>query len=330
MSGEAMAAMGGNRRQRVATAKTVAATCRPLPPLLLPSISHPPDLAAVVVTDQERAIRRDENSDRPSPARAIGTLPAIDELLYAHRATPTTIDHDPHDFRTCRDRAVPRSMQCQERIAAILAGELRARVEREAERRGVRLHGDRRRLDVRAVRRSVLGIGFAGQVALRPAVVAAVLDDVDVLGRHVIAEIIAVVVPTPQLARFWIECQTDRIAKALREYVAARTIGVELRDRRPHRVALGAEIAGGAHGHVHLAVGSEENRPRRMTAARQAHDRHRLAGARIEADELALLSDVHRVAAEGDAERSLQSARDRHYTVGHAVMVCVGQLDDQT
>src|SRR6267143_1392813 len=254
MSGEAMAAMGGNRRQRVATAKTVAATCRPLPPLLLPSISHPPDLAAVVVTDQERAIRRDENSDRPSPARAIGTLPAIDELLYAHRATPTTVDHDPHDFRTCRDRAVPRSMQCQECVTAILAGELRARVEREAERRGVRLHRDRRRLDVRAVRRSVLGIGFAGEVALRPAVVAAVLDNVDMLGRQIIAEVVAVVVPAPQLARFRIEGHAHGIAKALREYVAARTIGVELRHGRPHRIALLAEIARRAHRHVHLAV----------------------------------------------------------------------------
>src|SRR6267378_5141688 len=164
MSGEAMAAMGGNRRQRVATAKTVAATCRPLPPLLLPSISHPPDLAAVVVTDQERAIRRDENTDRPPPARAVGTLPAIDELVYAHRAMPTTVDLDPHDFRTCRGRTVPRSMQCQERIATIVARKLRPRIKHHSERRGVRLNRDSGRLDARAVSRSVLGIWFPREI----------------------------------------------------------------------------------------------------------------------------------------------------------------------
>src|SRR3989454_12382408 len=67
-----------------------------------------------------------------------------------------------------------------------------------------------------------------------------------------------------------------------------------------------------------------------MTIIRQAHDRHRRAGARIEADEFALLGDVHGVAPEGDAEGSFQSTRDCHHAVGDAVMIRVGQLDDQT
>jgi len=59
----------------------------------------------------------------------------------------------------------------------------------------MRLDRDRRGLDVRAVSRAVLGIGLAGEIALGPAVVAAVLDDVDVLRRKVIAQVVAFVVP---------------------------------------------------------------------------------------------------------------------------------------
>src|SRR5256885_7448605 len=114
------------------------------------------------------------------------------------------------------------------------------------------------------------------------------------------------------------------------EYAATRAIPIELRYGGAHGVALVAEIAGRTHGHVHLAVRPEYDRARRMTATRQAHEPHRLARARIEADELALFGDVHRVAPEGDAEGSLQPARDLHRAVGDAVMVRVGQLDDQT
>src|SRR6267378_4590307 len=89
-------------------------------------------------------------------------------------------------------------------------------------RRPMRLHRDRRGLDVRAVSRSVLGIGLAGEIALGPAVVAAVFDDVDVLRGKVIAQVVAVVVAAPQLTGGGIERDTDRVAQPLGEYAAAR------------------------------------------------------------------------------------------------------------
>src|SRR5712664_182010 len=177
------------RRPDGPTANNATATAAITPyrptgrPTVLPSIGHPPDFAAVVVTDQERAIRRDQNTDRPPPAQTVGTLPTNDKIVYTHGAASATVHLDAHDLGSGRHGPIPRAVQRDECVTAILAGELCARVEREAERRGVRLHRDRRRLHVRAVRRSVLGIGLPGKVALRPAVIAAVFDDVDMLGR---------------------------------------------------------------------------------------------------------------------------------------------------
>jgi len=135
-------------------------------------------------------------------------------------------------------------VQRDERVAAVLGRERGAGIERDPERRRMRLDGDRRRLDVRATRRSVLGIGFAREVALGPAVVAAVLDDVDVLGRQVIAQIVAIVVTAPQLAGRRIERQADCVPEPAREDAAARAVGLELRYRGAQRVALVTEIAG--------------------------------------------------------------------------------------
>src|SRR6267143_4403831 len=254
MSDAPKAAMGGNRRQSAATANTPAAIWRLLPSLLLPPIAHPPDFATVLVTHEKRSVWKHQETDRPPPAGAVGTLPTDDEILHAHRAVPAAVHLDAYDLCARRHGAIPRAVQCDERVAAILAGELRTRVEREPERRRVRLDRDRRGLDVRAVSRSVLGIGFAGEIALGPAVIAAVLDDVDVLRRKVIAQVVAVVIPAPKLARFRIERDADRVAQPLGKHVAARSMKVQLRHGGAQRVALVAEIARGTDREVELAV----------------------------------------------------------------------------
>src|SRR5882762_7320805 len=267
MSGEAKAAMGGNRRQRVTTAKTTAAPCRPLPPLSLPSISDPPDLSTHVVADQQRAVRQHQQTHRPAPARSVWALPAANEIIDPRRAPAAAVHVHAYDLRTGRGGPVPGAVQRHESIAAILAGELRARVEREAERRGVGLDGDDGRPDARAVRRAVLGIGFARQITLRPSVMAAILDDVDVLGRHVAAEVVAVVVAAPELAGRGIERHPDGIAKPFREDPATGAVGIELGDGGAHRVALVTQVTRRADGDVHLAVGPEHDRTRGVAAS---------------------------------------------------------------
>ena len=221
-------------------------------------------------------------------------------------------------------------MQRHERIASILARELRAGIERQPEWGGVRLDRDRRRLDLRAVGGSVLGIGFARQVALRPAVIAAILDDVDVLGRQVVAEVVAVVVAAPQFARGRIERQADGVAQSFREDPAARAVTTELADRRAQRIALLAEIAGRTDGEIQLAVRSEQDRAGGVTTGGNPRDDgHRGASTGIEPDHVALFGDVHRVRSERDSEWTMQAARDRLDRIRDAVVVRVRQLHDQ-
>src|SRR6266566_4929433 len=188
----------------------------------LPPISDPPDFPTHVVTHQQGSIRQHQETNRAAPARAVRSLPPHDEVFHPHGAPAATVDLDPHDFGARRDAAVPRTVQRDERIATVFARKLRACVERQAERRGMRLDGNGRRLDMRAIRRSVFRIGFTGEITLGPSVVSTVFDDVDVLGREVIAQIVAIVVATPQLARRRIERHADGVAQTPGEDPTAR------------------------------------------------------------------------------------------------------------
>src|SRR6266566_9594042 len=251
-------------------------------PSVLPSICHPPDLSAHVVADEERSVRHDEETDRATPARAIGKLPSNDEVLDPGRSTTGAVHAHADDFGAGWHGSVPGAVQRHEGVAAVVAGKLVARVEREPQRRRMRLHGDDGRLDFRAVGRAVLGIGLAGEVALRPAVVAAFLDDVDVLGRQIVPEIVAIVIPAPELAGRRVKGDPDGVPQSLREKVPTRSVGIETSDRGPERIALIANIARRTDRDVELAVGSEHDRPRRMAPARNIrHDGHRVAAAGI-------------------------------------------------
>src|SRR5260370_538044 len=90
----------------------------------------------------------------------------------------------------------------------------------------MRLHEEHGRLDPSALGLGVLGVWLARQVALRPAVELAVLQDVEVLGWQVVTQVVAVVVVGPELARRRIECQTNRVAQTRREQVLTRAVEV--------------------------------------------------------------------------------------------------------
>src|SRR5205814_5502375 len=76
------------------TRPTVRPTVRPSD---LGSIAHPPDPIARVVGDQQGTVRRDDEPDRATPARAVGQLPAGDEVLDGRR--PPALHTDAHHFR---------------------------------------------------------------------------------------------------------------------------------------------------------------------------------------------------------------------------------------
>src|SRR5438477_2305327 len=298
-------------------------------PGVLTRIAHPPNLAALVVAHEQRAFRQNEQADGSAPACTIRKLPATDEILDSGRPPAAAIEAHADDLGTCGHGAIPRALQCYECVAAIVARKLVACVEREAQRCGVRLHGDGRRLDFRAVSGAVLGIGLPGQIALRPSVVASFLDDVDMFGRQVVAEIVAIVIPAPQLSRCWIERHADRIAESFGEHASTRSIGIEPRDRGPQRIAFIADIAGRPDSEIQLPVGSEDDGPGGMAATGNVgHDGRRLTVAGIESLYVTHFGDVHRVATKGESEWPTQSAHHGDGAVGDAIAIRIDQLDD--
>src|SRR5437016_12610622 len=92
------------------TSTVPTATFRVLPrlspscPVLFP-IAHPPDPIARVVGDQQGAVRRDDEPDRAPQARAVGQLPAGDEVLDRRR--PPALPTDAHDFTPPRQHWAP-------------------------------------------------------------------------------------------------------------------------------------------------------------------------------------------------------------------------------
>src|SRR2546425_9354006 len=199
-----------SRRSKAAPITALAATHRAVPPITaryrpLRSITHPPDPIPLVVSDQQCAVRRHDDPDRTPPARAVDKLPAGDEVL--DRGRPPVLHPDAHERRARWHGTVPGAVIRHEGIALVVGGELRPRVEREPERRGMGLHRQRRRLDPGAVEARVFGVRLVGQIALRPAVPLPVPQDVEVLGRQVVRHclgrpnVVAVVVVGPKLDR---------------------------------------------------------------------------------------------------------------------------------
>src|SRR5712691_220991 len=185
-----------SRRSKAAPITALAATHRAVPPITaryrpLRSIAHLPDPTSLVISDQQGAIRRHDDPDRTPPARAVGKLPAGDEVL--DRGRPPVLHVYAHQLRARWHGTVPRAVIRHEGIALVVGGKLRPRVEREPEGRGMGLHRQRRRLDPGAVEARVFGVRLVGQIALRPAVPLPVPQDVEVLRRQVVAKIVAVV-----------------------------------------------------------------------------------------------------------------------------------------
>src|SRR2546426_681728 len=171
MSARWRAVEGGGGRWRLGKANnTPASTAKPPPTctafhrLAPPStalvpIAHPPDATAQVIAHQQRAVRCHDNPHRPSP-HALAHEPSRDEILRG--AGPAALHAYAHDFVACLLRAVPGPVIGHERITLVVGGKHRARVEREPERRRMRLHRQRRRLDARAIGTRELRVGLVG------------------------------------------------------------------------------------------------------------------------------------------------------------------------
>jgi hypothetical protein len=144
---------------------------------LLPGVAHPPDGFRPLVGYQDRSVFRHGNSHRTSPHLALRGDESSEEILI-HAAGFAFFQWNPDDFAAGTVRAIPRSVLGREQVAAILGRELRAGIERDSQRRAVRLDQNIRHdhlallVGMRAIQTRV---GVSAHIEVRPAVEAAFL-----------------------------------------------------------------------------------------------------------------------------------------------------------
>src|SRR6266853_1023168 len=216
---------------RKATACSAVPTTSPTARLsALVPIFHPPDPPAVVVRNEQCPIVQHQQAHRSAPAagrrRGARRQPPGDKVARRHHLSRLQVHA--HHFRAGGDGAVPRAVERHEGLPLVLGGKLRARVEGQPQGRGVGLEQPRRRRHGGAIGARVFGVRLAREIALGPAVPLPVLQNVQVLGRQVVAEVVAVVVVGPQLVGGRVEREPHRIAQAAREHSTVRAIGIEL------------------------------------------------------------------------------------------------------
>src|SRR3984893_16815172 len=169
----------------------------PDPCLLMPVN---PDRPVGVFAHQQRAVARDRDADRPAPHRAVANHEAGEKILIlaGGHAVPK-LDADgliPGAFG-----AVPRAVFGRKRIASVLSGELRAGVEGELQRGGVRLDQHVRYGDLvpeLAPLAAMVRILVGADVKPRPAVEGALAHARDEIRHQVVAEAVALVRRAPQ------------------------------------------------------------------------------------------------------------------------------------
>ena len=146
---------------------------------------------------------------------------------------------DAHDLRAGRRVAIPRAVVGDQKVAAIVVGKCRRLCEEtHAERRGVSLECKCRCDGFRAARCIVvLRIRDAIPIAVWPAVVSTIADDVDLLGRQILMigrKIVALVLRRPECSGLRIHCESYGVPEAHRIHSLARSVLVE----PEHRGAL--------------------------------------------------------------------------------------------
>src|SRR6266699_335382 len=151
--------------------------------------------------------------------------------------------------------------------------ELRACVEREAERRGVGWNQDIRHdraLDEFGFSLGNAGIDVAADVGIGPAVETAIFNRSGILWRQIVAEVVAFVDTRPQRVRARLPCQSNRIAEARSVDPQSGSIGIVLVDHGAAFIAGAGvvDIIGRPHRDIHLlTIAAEEDVTREVVAA---------------------------------------------------------------
>src|SRR5262249_952599 len=115
-------------------------------------------------------------------------------------------------------------------------------------------------------------IGQLLAVAVGPAVIGAFLEDIDLLRRGVVSEIVAAIVCGPQLARHRMPGEADGVGQTAREEGLSSAVGIESKHGSPAGIGFDAEIAARSGAGVEVAIRTPSKRACRMPAAGRQRD----------------------------------------------------------
>src|SRR5260370_16133324 len=193
-------------------------------------VGHPPDRIRSVVGDEERAIGGHRYAHRPGPDLAVGRRKAGDKILVG--AGGLTVFHGhADDFITRAVRAVPGTVLRCENLALVFGRELIAFVEGDFQRRIVWLQehvGNNDFIFELGMLAFVARVLVAAGVIPGPSVKAAILNVSYVIRRDVVAERVALVGGTPEVAGFRLDGFANAIANPGGVDAHAGAVGIEL------------------------------------------------------------------------------------------------------
>lgn len=159
---------------------------------------------------------------------------------------------------------------------------------------------------------------------------------VQLVGRHVVAEVVAAVVGEPEVAGRGVPGEADRVADAVGEDLAVAAVGIQAGEARVDRVIAEADVARRANGHVELPVGTEvDELPAVMAVGREVVADDDRCGRIVEvgldvvvACDPRILSDVEVAVMHRDTVRRVETVGDDDDALAAAVAVLVADGPD--
>src|SRR5580704_8775586 len=200
--------------------------------LSLTRVGNPPYGTAGVFRNQERPVPVDRDADRAAPDLRIVDREAGGEILvFAGRRA--VLHRYTDDLVAGAFGAIPRAVLGGENIAAVRGRELRGVIERHAQRRRMSLDQHVRDGDLVLQIRPLAGMTrvlVRADIIPGPAVIGAVAHAGDVIGRHIVAEAVALVGRAPQRAARGCDRHADAVADAGGEDAAVLAVRIEGQD----------------------------------------------------------------------------------------------------
>src|ERR1700683_3925815 len=177
-------------------------------------VADVPDGVRTVVGDHKRTIGRHRDTHGTAPDFALLSNKACQEVLIL-ACRLAVLERNEYHFVAGANRAVPGAVFGGKDLTLISLGELRRLVKGQLERRVVRFHqdvGDNHLVLEFRMFSGKTGILIPAGVIPRPAVKSPFLNMRNVIGREIVAELVAFVHRHPDLARAWLHRETDRVA----------------------------------------------------------------------------------------------------------------------